>query len=190
MNQRIGEDFHGATNIARLISKDNQRVKASPRSPKRAPRLIIVCGLPGAGKTTLARNLEIRLPAVRLNPDEWMAELSISVWQAEVREKVEGLQWSLAQRLLETGNIVIIEWGTWSRSERHALWAGARALGAAVELHTVHAPLDVLLERIDHRGAEDPPITREQMTQWHHQFEVPNDEELARYDKPLIADGA
>jgi predicted kinase len=161
-------------------------VKSSVHSRKRLPRLIIICGLPGSGKTTLAREFEHRLGGVRLCPDDWMTALSVNVWQADVRQKIEALQWSLAQRLLETGNIVIIEWGTWSRSERNALWAGARALGAAVELHTVHAPLEVLFERIAGRAAEDPPITRDQIEQWHGQFEVPAEEELARYDKPLI----
>ena len=37
------------------------------------PRLIIVCGLPGSGKTTLAKALENRLRAVRFSPDDWMA---------------------------------------------------------------------------------------------------------------------
>ncbi len=152
----------------------------------RAPRLIVICGLPGAGKTTLARTLESRLRAVRLNPDEWMSALSISLWDESVRARVEALQWSLAQRLLETGNIVIIEWGTWSRSERNVLWAGARALGAAVELHLVTAPLDVLWERIELRAAEYPPITRDQLAQWQDMFEAPTQDEMALYDKPLI----
>ncbi|MEP7216945.1 MAG: AAA family ATPase [Anaerolineaceae bacterium] len=38
-------------------------------------RLILVCGLPGAGKTTLARQLERQLPAIRLCCDEWLSEL-------------------------------------------------------------------------------------------------------------------
>jgi hypothetical protein len=33
--------------------------------------LYLVVGLPGAGKTTRARELEATLPALRLTPDEW-----------------------------------------------------------------------------------------------------------------------
>jgi molybdopterin-guanine dinucleotide biosynthesis protein len=40
------------------------------------PRLIVVCGLPGSGKTTLAKTLESRLRAVRFCPDDWMDALS------------------------------------------------------------------------------------------------------------------
>src|SRR5438132_9014432 len=100
-------------------------------------RLIIVCGLPGSGKTTLAKWFEGRLHAVRLAPDEWMDALSINLYDEEGRGKVEALQWKFGQELLKLGLVVIVEWGTWGRSERDVLRLGARALGAAVELHYV-----------------------------------------------------
>jgi predicted kinase len=42
------------------------------------PRLIIVCGLPGSGKTTLAKRLKGRLRAILFSPDEWMNALSLA----------------------------------------------------------------------------------------------------------------
>ena len=77
------------------------------------PRLIIVCGLPGSGKTTLARQLESRLGAVRFSPDEWIDALSLNLYDEEQRGKIEALQWKIGQELLARGLIVIIEWGTW-----------------------------------------------------------------------------
>jgi len=56
------------------------------------PRLIIVCGLPGSGKTTLAKALEGRLRAVRFSPDEWLDALSINLHCEETREKIEALR--------------------------------------------------------------------------------------------------
>ena len=55
-------------------------------------RLIIVCGLPGSGKTTHAKHLEAKLPAVRFCPDEWMDTLSLDLWDEARRQKIENLQ--------------------------------------------------------------------------------------------------
>ena len=145
-------------------------------------RLIIVCGLPGSGKTTLATRLEGMLRAIRFSPDEWMNALSLDIYDEERRAKVEALQWRFAQDLLARGVTVIIEWGTWARSERDALRIGARALGAAVELHYLAAPADVLFDRIQRRGTEDPPIGRDALLRWFETFEVPTPEEMALFD--------
>jgi predicted kinase len=151
-------------------------------------RLIIVCGLPGSGKTTLAKVLESRLRAVRFSPDEWMDALSLNLWDEERRARIEALQWRFAQELLAQGLTVIIEWGTWGRSERDTLRLGARALGAAVELHYVSAPADVLFARIQRRDIEKPPIEPDAMSRWFEIFQVPTPEEMALFDKPLVAD--
>lgn len=146
------------------------------------PKLIIVCGLPGAGKTTPAKHLEGTLSAVRSYPDEWMQVLSLSLHDEDKRAQIEALQWNLGQDLLALGQTVIIEWGTWGRSERDALRLGARALGAAAELHFLSAPVDVLFERIQRRGMEDPPLTREGLVQASEMFQAPTAEEIAQFD--------
>lgn len=149
-------------------------------------RLILICGLPASGKTTLAKNLEAKLGAMRLCADDWMDALHVNLWNEEVRARIESLQWTLAQRLLELGNLVIIEWGSWARSERDALRECARALGAAVELRCLDAPVDLLMERLEGRRMEGPPITREQMIAWQNLFQPPTPEELALYDPPVV----
>src|ERR1700676_1590312 len=152
------------------------------------PTLIIVCGLPGSGKTTLARELESRHHAVRFSADDWMDALSFDLYDEESRGKIEALQWKFGQELLALGLTVIIEWGTWGRSERDALRLGARALGAAVELHYLSAPADVLFERIQPRGVGKPPIERDALFRWFETFQEPTPKEMALFDKPLVAD--
>jgi predicted kinase len=150
--------------------------------------LIIVCGLPGSGKTTLAKTLESRLRAVRFSADERMDALSLNIYDEDTRGKIEALQWKFGQELLTLGLTVIIEWGTWGRSERDTLRFGARALGAAVELYYLSAPVDVLFERIQRRGLENPPIEKAALSRWFEMFQAPTPEEMALFDKPLIAD--
>jgi predicted kinase len=145
-------------------------------------KLIIVCGLPGSGKTTHAKKVEQELAAVRLCPDEWMDALGIGLWDAEVRDRIEMLQWKLGQKILALGQNVVIEWGTWGRSERDALRVVARAIGAAVELHFIDAPVEVLFERIRRRNREAPAITLEDVTKWAESFERPSAEEMALFD--------
>jgi predicted kinase len=156
--------------------------------PISSARLIIVCGLPGSGKTTHARQVQSQLQAIRFCPDEWMDALSLDIWDEARREKIERLQWQLAQQLLALGLTVIIEWGTWGRSERDGLRLGARELGAAVELHYLSAPVDALLDRIQRRGMENPPVSREHLFEWARAFEAPTAAERALFDRAITVE--
>lgn len=151
--------------------------------------LVIICGLPGSGKTTEARRLAEQLRGVRLGPDEWMTALGVNLWDSDMRVRVENLQWTVAEDLLLAGNTVIIEWGTWARSERDTLLRRARELGAGARLVHLDAPDEELWRRIQARAREDPPIRRADIEVWRRQFEVPDEQELSRYDSHRSVDG-
>ncbi len=144
--------------------------------------LFIITGLPGVGKSTRAAALEAETGAVRMEPDGWMDDLKLDLWDEERRFAIEAMQWRLSRRFLAAGVSVIVEWGTWGRGERMKLAAEAKALGARTELYWLTAPLDVMLERIRKRGRENPPITLEHIEEWVGLFQAPDGEELAIYD--------
>jgi predicted kinase len=152
-------------------------------------RLIIVCGLPGSGKTTYARTLEEREHGIRFSPGEWMAALAVNLREEQVRSRIEALQWHFCQQLLTHGLTTIIEWGTWGKWERDVLRTRARELGATVELHYLFAPAEVLFKRIQKRGMGDPPIKREEVNRWFEIFEVPTTEEMALFDAVELCEG-
>src|SRR5438046_7585648 len=108
--------------------------------------LFMICGLPGAGKTTLAKQLEVSRSALRLSPDEWIARIledsSDTVELDRLRDPVESLQWTVAQEALSLGISVILENGFWARQERTVFQSKARAMAASVELHFLNVPKD------------------------------------------------
>lgn len=148
--------------------------------------LIVLCGLPYSGKTTLARRIEVERPALRLSPDEWIERLLPPVWTREeldrFRDPVEGIQWELVRRVLELGVNVVLEWGSWGRGERDVLRAGAREIGAGFELIFLDVELDVLVDRLHERNGLPQPgtfsISEAELRNWWNRIDRPSLEEL------------
>lgn len=152
----------------------------------RQPRLVVICGLPGSGKTTLAKQLAADMPAVRFCPDDWFGALGIDIWDQSFRlHRLEPKLWEMARDVLRAGANAVVEFGSWAREERDLLREGARALGAEVELRYLDAPLDELYRRVTDRGGMDPPMTRAHFDEWAQTIQVPTPEEFALYDPPL-----
>ncbi|HUD22279.1 MAG TPA: AAA family ATPase [Acidobacteriaceae bacterium] len=158
-------------------------VAASP------PTAYLTCGLPGSGKTTLARRLESERRAVRLTGDEWLhrfyPNLSVDA-SFSLRWPVHEIQWEIATRLLALRCNVVVDWGIWAREERDRFRTEARALGARVVLCLLDPPLDELEQRLEQRNATRPAgtfhISRELLESSCNGFQRPQAEELGLFD--------
>lgn len=151
-------------------------------------RLILTCGLPGAGKTTLAGQLAADRSALRLTKDEWLWAIGSTPWEESTRAKVEHELWNLAQEVLRLGVTVVLDFGLWARVERDEMRSAARGLGVGVELHYLDVPADELWRRVEARNAHPPwdsyPIRRADFDEWLRVFQAPDAAELALFDAP------
>jgi predicted kinase len=150
------------------------------------PKLILLCGLPGAGKTTLAKQMAPAIPAVRLCPEDWLTALDIDLFDDSIRDKLEIQFWEHAKVLLGLGLSVILESGFWLRSDRDEKRLGARALDIPVELYYLDVPLEERMLRINRqRESEEPTaavVERHEMEHWGTRFQAPDAEELELFD--------
>jgi len=155
-------------------------------------RLILTCGLPGAGKTKLATQLASDRRTVRLTKDEWLWALGSTPWDESTNDKVEHELWRLAQEILRLGVSVVLDFGLWARVERDEMRSAARSIGAGVELHYLGMPTDELWRRIEARNLEPPwnshPIRRADLDGWVRLFQAPDAPELALFDPPPTSD--
>lgn len=148
--------------------------------------LYLLCGLPGVGKTTLAKQLEQTPATVRLTPDDWLYQLLKDVTdKAELdrlRIPIEAIQWELAKKLLGLGINVILDWGFWSKEQRLTFRREAELAGANTRFYFFEVNRDQLWERLTKRNADLPPktftVTEQELDRWLPWFESPSEDEL------------
>jgi predicted kinase len=155
--------------------------------------LHLMVGLPGSGKTTLARKLEVEYSALRLTVDEWHIRLFGSDVHDDSDEAdwsrhnarhaaIETLLWEATARVLVLGVNVILDFGFWTRNERDELRAKAHDLGAGFRIHFADISEELLLERIKARNAQLTTgtfqIPETKLKEWMLLFEPPLPDEF------------
>jgi predicted kinase len=158
-----------------------------------AANVYLIVGLPGAGKTTRAKELEIHAPALRLTPDEWQIALFGDQNPLDKRALVEGKLIQLGLRAAELGIDVVFDFGFWSKDERSALRWIAGTVGA--RSHVVYLPIDheEQRRRVTDRFTATPARTFQmsdgELERWRAQFQAPDDEELRGAQLPPVPPG-
>ena len=156
------------------------------------PTLHLMCGLPGAGKTTEARRLEQEQRALRLTPDEWIWAMhgddGAAARDSALRTALEAAMIDVAMRVLSLGTNVVLDFGLWTRAEREDLRARAAAVGARSELHFLDAPIEILLARLAGRNTAPSPgafaIDEDELRLWSTWLERPAADELLPREPP------
>lgn len=154
------------------------------------PTMYVMVGLPGAGKTTHARQLEAEKQALRLTPDEWMIPLFGESDAGGKRDVLEGRMVWLAIRALRLGVSVVVDFDVWSRDERSALRWLATQVGADCDLVYLEVSEAEQRHRVDLRFATEPAstftMTYEELDTFRNSFDIPDEDELSssRIDTP------
>ena len=146
------------------------------------PTLFLTVGLPGTGKTTAARLIEVEHKSLRLTKDEWVKALYGPDNPASAQDVIEGRLIQIGLRGLELGNNVVIDYGLWSRDERSALRQAAADLGATAEIRYFELTPAEQRRRLDRRQAEAPhttwPMSEPELLGWAATIDIPTPGEL------------
>ena len=126
------------------------------------PKVHLIEGPVGAGKSTFAKSLALRTNGVHIALDEWFVKLfspdrpvaDFIVWYVERKERLLELIWTHGRSILASGTDAILELGLVQQQSRIAFCQRAVGEGAELKVHVLDAPRQVRLERVRRRNIE------------------------------------
>lgn len=123
------------------------------------PTIHLMVGFMGFGKTTIAKELEKEIPAVRLTHDEFMVKLyGRNMPYADFHpnyKKIDEMLWCLAEKIIKSGTDVIMDYGFWSHQNREKAYERAKKITKSVIFHNVYCDMNIAKKRILNRSAEN-----------------------------------
>jgi DegV family protein with EDD domain len=120
--------------------------------PMDPPALVVLCGLPGSGKSTFARLLRERVPLAVLESDRLRKLLfGRPTYSAQESSRLFQAIHALADRLLARGIPVLIDATNLREAHRRPLYAMAERHGARLVVVQVEAPPQVVRQRLQRR---------------------------------------
>jgi predicted kinase len=144
------------------------------------PRVVMMCGPGGAGKTTYATALE-RDGWTRLSFEVEFWDRGItSIPSADVVAEVTADLKARLLRHVAAGDDVVLDFGFWFRRQREEFRALLAPQGILPETVYIATSLETILNRIGDRhgrGPDDWPLTEQTATDYFERFEPPTSEE-------------
>jgi len=145
------------------------------------PKVHLIEGPVGAGKSTFAMSLALRVEGVHIAMDEWFVRLfspdrpegNFLPWYLERKERLLDLIWDHARGILASKTDVILELGLIQRQQRAEFCAQIRGSGFDVVVYVLDAPREARRQRIRLRNTQKGPTFS--MVVPDHVFEVASD---------------
>ena len=148
------------------------------------PRLVLMHGLSGSGKTRLSQQLMLRLPAVRVRSDierkrmHGLTETEDSgsavgegLYAPDSRTDIYERLLGLAEDILEAGHNVIVDASFLDRAERNRFRALAEKVGSDFLIVSVSAAREELHRRLDSRQHESADSSEADVAVLRYQLE-------------------
>ncbi len=125
-------------------------------------RIHLIIGPVGAGKSTFAQALAHEHRALRLNRDEWMAQLfrperpdeGVMEWYVDRTARCLELIWTLTERALAADTDVVLEIGLIQRRDRERFYERVDDGGYDLTVYVLDAPRDERRARVKQRNRE------------------------------------
>ncbi len=139
-----------AARLRHTLVSELARIDAERRN---SPALVVLCGLPGTGKSHFAARLARRIPAIILGSDRLRKSLvaSPAYTRSEHIRVFQAIHYLLEELLIE-GCLVIFDATNLTEQTRQPLYDIAQRTGAALTLVQCHAPPDLVRRRLAQRA--------------------------------------